>query len=154
MSRIKTYLAYSWAFLAAPLVLATFMGMNFFADKLVAGTGLHIHPLYTGGAVARTIDHGSYQTLVHQPVFDGLLGLRKRGFVQIQWQPRDANLPRSLEEQIDFDADGSNDFRIRLDTVTQETRLDPLDGRVLSVDEVITVPDGRIVRVGLRRTPR
>jgi hypothetical protein len=154
MSHVKAYLAYSWAFLAAPLVLATFMGMNVFSHRLVAGTGLHVHPLYTGGEVAQTIDHGRYRTLIHRPVFDGLVGPREHGFVQIQWQPKDTNLPAKIDEQIDFDADGTNDFRIRLDTVTQETGIEPHDGRVLAVEEVVAVPDGRIVRVGLRRTPR
>ncbi len=154
MSRIRTYLAYGWAFLAAPLVLATFMGMNFFAGKLVAVTSLHVHPLYTGGEVAQTIDHGPYRTLIHHPVFDGLVGQREYGILQIQWQPKDTNLPARIDEQIDFDADGSNDFGIRLDTVTCEASIEPLDRRVLAVDEVVAVPDGRIVRVGLRRTPR
>jgi hypothetical protein len=154
MSRIKAFLVYSWAALAGPLVLATCMGMPPLAGKLVAVTGLHVHPRYTGGEVARTIDHGSYQTLVHRPVFDGLIGQRNAGFVQIHWQTRDANLPESIDEQVDFDADGSNDFRIQLNTVTQEARIEPFDSRVLSADEVIGVPDGWIIRVNLRRTPR
>ena len=93
MSRIKAYLAYSWAALAVPLVLVTFMGMQPLAGKLVAVTGLRVHPIYTGGEIARTIDHGQYQTLIHRPVFDGLIGQRNTGFVQIKWQPKDANLP-------------------------------------------------------------
>ena len=154
MSRIKAYLAYSWAALAAPLVLVTFMGMQPLAGKLVAVTGLHVHPIYTGGEVAQTIDHGQYQTLIHRPVFDGLIGRRNTGFVQIKWQPKDANLPAMIDESIDFDADGSSDFRIRLNTVTQEASIEPSDARVLSVSEVIAVPDGRIVRVNLRRAAR
>jgi len=151
MSHIKTYLAYSWAFLAAPLVLATFMGMDFFAGKLVAVTSLHVHPIYTGGAVARTIDHGTYQTLIHQPVFDGLVGQREHGFVQIQWRPKDANLPESIEEQIGFNADNTSDFRIRLNTKTNAAHLEASDSRVLSVGEVLTVGNTRVARVNLKR---
>jgi hypothetical protein len=154
MSRIKAFLAYSWAALAGPLVLATFMGMQPLAGKLVAVTGLHVHPVYTGGEVAQTIDHGSYQTLIHRPVFDGLLGQRENGFVQIHWQTKDANLPESIDEQIDFDADGSNDFHIQLNAVTRQTRIEPFDSRVISAGKVIAVPDGCIIRVNLRRTPR
>jgi hypothetical protein len=152
--KIRSYLAYSWAVLAAPIVLATFMGMEPLAAKFVAVTGLHVHPIYTGGEVARTLDHGTYQTLIHRPVFDGLIGLRDTGFVQIQWQAKDANLPASIDEQIDFDADGTNDFRIHLNTATQEVGIEPADARVLSADRAIAVPNGRIVRVNLRRTPR
>ena len=152
MSRIKAFLGYSCAIFAVPLVLATFMGYELLAGELVAVTGLHVHPIYSGGEVAQTIQYEHYQTLIHRPVFDGLLGQRERGFIQIRWQMTDANLPRSLDEQVDFDADGSNDFRIHVDTDTQEARIEALDRRVLSVGQVFHVPDGRIVRVRLRRT--
>ncbi len=150
MSRIKTFLAYTWAFLAAPLVLATFMGMDSFAGKLVAVTGLHVHPIYTGGAIAQTIDHGSYQTLIHEPVFDGLLGPRKHGFVQIEWRPKDATLPERIEEPIDLDANGTSEFAIRLDTKTNDAGITPSDPCILSLDEVLTVGDTRMIRVHLK----
>jgi hypothetical protein len=156
MSHIKTCLAYGWAALAVPIVLATFMGMEPLAAKLVAATGLHVHPIYTGGEVAQTIDHGPYRTLVHRPVFDGLVGQRENGFIQIKWQLKDPNapnLPETIDELIDFDTNGSNDLRILLNPATRETRIEILDLRVLSVDRVIAVPDGWIVRANLRRTP-
>ena len=151
MSRIRTYLAYSWAFLAAPLVLATFMGMDFFAGRLVAVTGLHVHPLYTGGEVAQTIDHGRYQTLIHRPVFDGLVGQREYGILQIQWQPKDANLPERIDEAIDLDADNTSEFTIRLNTKTNTADLEPSGDRFLALDEVITVANTRVVRISLKR---
>jgi len=151
MSRIKVCLAYSWALLAAPLVLVTFMGMGPLAAKLVAVTGLHVHPLYTGGEVARTIDRGTYRTLIHRPVFDGLVGPRKHGFVQIQWQPKDANLPELIEEQIDLNADHAGEFRIRLDTKTNTASVDASDRSVLSVGEVLTVGNARLARINLER---
>jgi len=150
MSRVKTLLAYSWAFLAAPLMVATFMGMEPFARKLVAVTGLHVHPIYTMGTVARTIPHGSYETEIYQPVFDGLIGPRKHGFVQIRWQPKDANLPEQIEESIDFDADGTSEFEIHFDTKTSDARITPLDRRVLSGGETFTLGEARMVRVNLK----
>ena len=150
----QKYLAYGWAFLAGPLVLATFMGMNFFAGKLVAVTGLHVHPLYTGGEVAETIDHGRYRTSSTGPSSTGSIGQREYGILPYPMAAQGRQSARAIDEQIDFDADGSNDFAIRLDTVTCEASIEILDERVLAVDEVVGVPDGRIVRVGLRRTPR
>jgi hypothetical protein len=129
------------------LFFAAFFGMPFFASQLVAVTGLHVHPLYTGGEVAQTIDHERYLTLVHRPVFDGLIGQRSTGFVQIEWQPKDANLPETLDEQIDFDQDGKADFRVQLNTGTDVTTLEPLDRRVLSAQEIMRV---EILRVNLR----
>jgi hypothetical protein len=153
MSRVKAYLAYAWAFLAGPIVLAAVFGMPFFASQLVAVTGLHIHPRYTGGEVAQTIHHERYQTLVHRPVFDGLIGPRSTGFVQIQWQPTEANLPETIDEQIDFDQDGRVDLGVRLDTRTDTATLEPFDRRVLSDKEVIRVQNKLILRVNLRRIP-
>jgi hypothetical protein len=154
MSRIVKFLAYAWAFLAGPIVLATFMGStDFFPRKLVAVTGLHVHPIYAGGEVAQTIDHEHYQTLIHRPVFDGLIRERNTGFVQIEWQSKDANLPELIDEQIDFDRDGKADFRIQLNTSTNATTLGTLDGRFLSADEVIEVQNARILRVNLRKRP-
>ena len=151
MSRVKAYLAYSWAFLAAPLVLVTFMGMDSLAGKLVAVTGLRVHPIYTGGEVARTIDHGQYETWVHHPVFDGLVGPRSHGFIQIQWRPKDANLlPERLKEQIDLDTDGTSRFLIRLNTKTNGADLEASGSRVLSIGEVLTAGNTRIVRVNLK----
>jgi hypothetical protein len=150
--RLPALLAYGWAFLAGPLLLATFLGMEPLTGKLVAVTGLHVHPIYTGGAEARTIEHGRYETHLHSPVFDGLIGQRSHGFIQIQWTPKDTNLPDRIEEPIDFDGDGTNDFMIRLDTRTNQASLETSDRRVLSIQEVVTVGDTRIVRVKLKRS--
>jgi hypothetical protein len=152
MSRIQAFLAYSWAALTGPLLLATFMGMKPLTEGLVAVTGLHVHPIYTGGEETPPISHGQYQTIVHRLVFDGLVGPRDRGFVQIRWQPSDPNqpgLPELIEEPIDFDSDGTADFTIRLNTKTNEARLETSDRRVLSIPEVIPIRDARVVRVNL-----
>lgn len=154
MSRTVKYLAWTWALLAGPIVLATFMGMDFFAARLVAVTGLHVHPLYTGGEIAQTLDHEGYRTILHRPVFDGLVGQRDAGFVQIEWRATDANLPESIDEQIDFDRDGKADARIRLNTSTDTTTLEPLDSRVVSADAAIRLEKARIVRLNLRKQPR
>jgi hypothetical protein len=151
MSGIRSYLAYGWALLATPIVLVTFMGMTGLATRLVAFTGLHVHPLYTGGEPVQTVDHGSYQMVLNRPVFDGLIGQRQTGFVQMQWQPKDANLPALIDEQIDLDQDGKTDLQIHLDTATNQARLESTDARVLSIAEVIKVHNGRLIRVNLRR---
>jgi len=151
MSRIVKYLAYAWAFMTGLIVLATFMGMEPLAGLLVYVTGLHVHPIYAGGEVTQTINHGDYLTFLHRPVFDGLVRERDTGFVQIRWQPKDANLPELIDEQIDFDQDGKTDLRIQLNTVTNAATLDPLDGRIMSADKAIKAQNTRILRVNLRK---
>ena len=153
MSRIRTIPAYLWAFMAVPIVLVTFMGMEDLAPLLVMLTGLHVHPLYAGGEVTQVTNYGDYQTSIHRPVFDGLVRDRDAGFVQIEWQPQDANLPELLDEQIDFDQDGKVDFRVQLNTKTDAVTLEPLDDRVTSADPAIKAQNARILRVNLRKRP-
>ena len=154
MAKIRTYLAYVWALMAVTLVLLTFMKMPFLAETLVAATGLHVHPIYTGGEVVRTLEHEGYTTLIHRPVFDGLVGERKHGFVQVTWRPKDANLPDLIDEGIDFDADGTSDFHIKVNTKSAKADLETRDPRVGSVQEVLKVKNDRVVRVGLQKASK
>lgn len=153
MPRMIKYLAYAWAFSAAPIVLVTFMGMGPLAKGFVAVTGLRVHPIYAGGEIARRIEHEGYQTLIHRPVFDGLVRERSTGFVQIEWRARDAGLPETIDEQIDFDSDGKADLRVRLKPGANAADIELLDGRIVSVDAPIRVPNGQIVRVNLKKSP-
>jgi hypothetical protein len=139
--------------MAVPLVLATFIGMNFWAEKLVAYSGLEVSPWCTGGEVMSTVEHDQYKTLIHRPVFDGLIGQRRNGFVQIKWTPNENLLPKIIDEEIDFDSDGTNDFRLRLNPETNEAQLEAFSERVVSVDEVLVLGSERLVRVLLRKTP-
>lgn len=161
MTRFKTFLYYSWALMGVPIVLATFMGMNFWAKKLVAITGLEVSPRFTGGQVINTVKHDEYKTLIHRPVFNGLIRERRNGFVQIKWKPNEARpsksgrdealLPRLIDEEIDFDTDGRSDFRIRLDTQTNEAELQAFNDEVVSPGEVLVLGNERIIRIALKR---
>ena len=73
MQKMRAIAGYTWAALTIPLVLATFVGLNFWAKSLVNATGLKISPWFTGGEVQKTVDHGCYRTSIHRPVFDGLV---------------------------------------------------------------------------------
>jgi hypothetical protein len=37
-------------------------------SKAVAHAGLHVDPSYTGGAIARTVEHPGYQVVIYQVV--------------------------------------------------------------------------------------
>ena len=151
MARFKSFLCYSLALMAVPIVLATFMGMNLWAEKLVAITGLEVSPWYTGGQVLYTVQHDQHLTLIHRPVFDGLIKERRKGFVQIKWKPNEVLLPMLIDEEIDFDTDGRNDFRIKLNTETNEAELQAFNDEVVSPDEVLVLGNERIVRIALKR---
>jgi len=149
MKRLKSILGFIWAILAIPIILATFMGMNFWAKELADVTGVKISPWFSGGEVARTISQEGYRTEIHEPVFQALLGERDEGFVQINWIPVNGKLPPLIEQEIDYDGDGTNDFRIHLDTRTNHAFLTPHSRYAISVARVLNLGSERAVRVRL-----
>ncbi len=149
MRRIKSVLGYAWAALGIPMVLATFIGMNSWARGFASITGLQVSPWFTGAEVARTIDHGGYETRIHRPVFDGLLSERSRGFVQVVWVPKGDALPATIEEELDIIGDDKADCRIRLETRTNQLSLTPLCENVLGVKEKLVFEKDRGVRISV-----
>lgn len=149
MSRLKSVLGYTIAVLALFITLATFIGMDSFGRKLVSVTGIKVSPWMIGGEVVRVIEHGGYQTVIHRPVFDGLIGERKEGMLQIDWTPRQG-LPSRIDELIDFDQDGKEDFHIILDPESNKADLEAINPRVISIEGCYTLKDGRAARLLLR----
>ena len=150
MPKIRSILGYMWAGAAVIVVFATFLGSGFFSRTLVVVTGVKISPLYSGGEVVRSVDHGSYRALIHRPVFDALIGERKEGFIQVNWEPL-AGLPPVIEESVDHNGDGKEDFSVRIDTKTGKTTLTPINPQVTSIEESVKLDDGWVVRVQLKK---
>ncbi len=150
MARLKKIFGYSIAWLGVPLVMATFIGMNFWAGQLVSATGVKVSPWFVGGEVVHIIAHDHYQTQLHRPVFDGLLWDSKEGFVQVDWRPFNA-LPRRIEEDIDYDQDGRNDFRVTIDVPSLQAQIQPLSPTVLGLEGVFHLEDSVAARVRLQK---
>ncbi len=150
MQKLKSFLGYGMAALSSAFMLAAVVAIMSFSEPFLAITGLKTSPNYTGGEVARTIDHGAYQTQIHRMVFDDtLIGERTEGFIQINWTPRDA-LPARVSEDIDANGDGKVDFRIEVDTASRETALTPYADWVLGWEGTYKPGDSLMVRVKLR----
>jgi hypothetical protein len=142
----------AWALLCLVVVLATFVGLNFWDQALVQATGIHVSPRFSGGEIRQTIEHGSHRTLLHRLVFDGLIADRAAGFVQIDWVPQEGRtLPSVLEEEFDVDGDGTVDIRVRLDTSAGKAELLQRTSWVLGLDPLIAADSERILRVQLRK---
>ncbi len=136
------------AALAIPVANATFVGMDFFSRGLIAATGLKVSPWMNGGEVVQVVKHEGYQTQIHQPVFDGLFGEKKEGFVQVDWTPL-KNLPPGISEEVDFDWDGRADFKINLDVEAVSAKITKENSQVESLEGCYKLKDGRAVRVWL-----
>ena len=149
--RFRAILGYTWAVAALFIVLATFFGMNGWANLFVDVTGLKINPWYDGGEVMQAVHRPGCQTQVHKPVFDALIGEQAEGFVQVTWVPAEGQtLPERLSDAIDVSGDGQPDFELDLNTRTNTVTLRKHQPWVLSVGEVLKPHDKRAVRVALK----
>jgi hypothetical protein len=152
MKTMKSILGYTWAAMVMMIPPATFFGHTFFSTALARGTGITIHPRFSGGEIISTMDHGQYKTSLHRPVFDGLITETPEGFVQVNWEPA-SGLPRMLKESIDYNQDGKEDFALTLNTQTGETSLTQTNPAVLGVGKAAALRNGWAVRVLLKRHP-
>jgi hypothetical protein len=150
MGKLKGFLGHIWALFAFFIALATFVGFDTLPRVLVASTGLTVSPRFTGGEIVRTVDHGGYKTHIHRPVFDGLIGERQEGFIQLNWEPS-AGLPLVIQEEIDYDGDHREDFLVTLDTKTGNASITAFDASARSIDRSYRVKKGWAVRVLLQK---
>ena len=113
-ARILSILAYTGAgFTLLVAACVPFVLMGVFSNE-VAHAGLHIDAVYTGGAVARTIQRNGYRIVVYQPVQPRMLE-RIEPFVQIVFEPVDslpARVPMHINDEVDLDGDGRPDVRV------------------------------------------
>lgn len=154
MNRLKSILGHTWAILALPIILATFMGLDFWAKSLAKVTDVKISPWFSGGEIIRTLVHENYMTMLHRPVFDGLFGERKVGFIQINWVPLSEDLPPVINEEIDIEGDGKSDFRIQLNTLTNSVSFMDHSDRIIGIEAVYNLDRERAVRFRLRNSSR
>ena len=149
MARLKSFLGYFAAALSGLVMLATLPALIFLTEPFIRVSGLAVSAKYTGGQVAQTIDHGAYQTRVHKPAFEALIGESKQGFFQVDWAPLD-RLPPRIDEEIDADGDGLADLRLEVDTVSKRSTLTPYAPWVLDLEGTFKLKDAMMVRVRLR----
>jgi hypothetical protein len=97
----------------------------------------------------KTVDHGSYKTTLHRPVFDALIGQAREGFIQVNWEPA-SGLPPIIREGFDYNQDGKDDFAVTLNTATGETMLTKSSPDVLDVGKSYRLKNGWAVRVLLK----
>lgn len=150
MDRLKSILGYTVAVLSFFVVLATFMGNDYFSSKLVSTTGISVSPRFTGGELIKTIDHNIYKTLIHRPVFDGLIGERNTGFIQINWE-RLNGWPQVIEEKIDYTGDNVEDFFIKVETKTGNAVIVSYNPHVVGIEKTYILKSGCAARILLKK---
>lgn len=149
MIKLKSILGYIIAVLTLFVVLATFMGNDFFAKKLIAVTSLKVSPLYTGGEISKVLSLENCQLKIHKPVFQGLFSDRSNGFVEVDYESK--NMPQVISQSIDFDGDGKNDFSINYDIKNNKSEFEALNKNVVSLNGVYKIKSGYAIKVNLKK---
>jgi hypothetical protein len=146
MKTIKIIAGLTWAFLCMVIVIALFPSLNPLAQSTSKFPFMKINPNYSGGEIVREYNKNSYTINIRRPVFDGLIGERRNGFVQIDWRGK---LPQTINDTIDFDGDSKNDFVVQIDTLKVQCSLIPLSPKVGKLEISTATSYGWAVRVGL-----
>lgn len=136
---------------ATIIVLVTFLANEQLALVFTRLTGIAVSPHYTGGEVVRTVQHGTYKTLIHRPVFDGLISDRSTGFIQVVWKGG-GPFPPVIEERLDINGDNIVDAIVTFDTKTNTGYVSAKDPSVTGIDRTYRLEDGFAVRIALRNT--
>jgi hypothetical protein len=90
MAKLKPVLGYTMAALSILIMLVGVGAFRLGGEAFISATGLKHSANWTGGEVTQTLGHGTYQTEIHRPVFDALIGEHNKGFIQVAWRPADA----------------------------------------------------------------
>ena len=148
MKKAKIIAGIVWAILCLLLIVALFPGLDSFSRSVSELSFMQIHPRYSGGEVAFRVVMENCTLEVRQPVFRGLVGNRKTGFVQID---RRGDIPELINDSIDYNQDGIMDFNVVIDTKSAETSINKFSDKVGNPVISTPVSYGWSVRVGLIR---
>jgi hypothetical protein len=144
MKKLKLISGVLWAVLCLVIVLVLFPGLNAISGSFARLPFMKINPNYTGGEIARHIIEADYSIDIRKPVFDGLAGERRKGFVQVDWR---GEIPEILSDTIDYDLDDKPDFSISILKSLAKTEIRPISGRVGKVLVSTPASYGWVVRV-------
>jgi hypothetical protein len=149
MKKIKLISGIAWAIICLVVIVILFPGLNNFSASAAKLPFMKINPNYTGGDVAKEIVSQGCTLQIRKPVFDGLIGERNHGFVQIDWK---GNVPEKINDTIDFNFDGIPDFTVFIDRKKPETILNPFNTEVGKIGTSTRTSYGWAVRVELRKS--
>ncbi len=159
MKKFRSWLGYTLAVLTViAAVLVPFVLYGKFT-KGIAGLGLHVDEVYSGGPVVRTVTFSTYSVDIHRRVSPHMLQ-RVKSFVQLDWKPVSA-LPPHVTDTVDVDGDGAPDVQVsfavptdpkaplRVDVNSLNPRYEPVRnaGKEQLSALIVRVDDAVLVRI-------
>jgi len=148
MKKVKMIFGISWAFLCLVLIIILFPGLNGMSAKMASLPFMKINRNYTGGEPAREIVMQSCTLVVRKPVFNGLIGEGKEGFVQVDWRGK---LPSLINDTIDYNLDGNPDFVVKISPPQTAAGLLVLNPKVKQIRISTPTSYGWAIRVNINK---
>jgi hypothetical protein len=130
MEKIKIAVGIFWAIVCLVIIIVLFPGLNSYSSGVSKLPFMKINPNFTGGEAAEQIVMENCTLVIRKPVFDGFLGERKNGFVQLDWRGK---LPDIVFDTIDYDMDKKPDFSITINRSEASTVLKSSNPKVRKV---------------------
>jgi len=148
MKKIKMIAGVMWALAGLLAIIILFPGIPGLSTTLAKAPFMKIHPRYSGGEEMQEIVTDCCTLDVRKPVFNGLIGDRKEGFVQLDWR---GSIPEVIQDTIDYNLDGTADFYITVNTGSREALLTGLSKKVKDIRISTPTSYGWAVRVNLEK---
>jgi hypothetical protein len=150
MKKILYLPGYLWAIACFLLIPVTFIKNDLLAEKLSHLSFMKVHPRFSGGDINRSYLSDGLHITVNKPVFGGLRQKGKHGFVQVRFSAI-RTLPDTINQVIDYDLDGTDDFRVTLVPKTGSTELVAFSASVINLAVSTPVKGDWVIRVNLQR---
>lgn len=129
----KILCAIAWLGISIFVSIILFMNKDVWSDTIYMTFNFKLpDKYYGGGRINKEIKFDKYRIYIHEPVFDDLFFKRNTGFVQIDWIGNSI-LPEIIENDIDYDNDGKNDFKLILDTRQDNVKIVKYNANVINI---------------------
>lgn len=149
MKKLLSIPAYIWAIICFLILPVCFIKNDIFASEMAKLPFIKLHPIYSGGQEAKVITDPALTTTIYRPVFDGFIGERKNGFVQVRFTSPTDTLPAIIQKDIDYNLDNAVDFKVEINTTTGDTRLVPVNNLVKNLNISSRVKKAWVIRVNI-----
>lgn len=143
---LKTLCAFAWLGISLSVSIILFMNSSMWGNTIYMTFNFKMpDKYYGGGRINMESKFDKYRLYVHEPVFDDLFIKRNKGFVQVDWIGNPV-LPDIIENNIDYDNDGKNDFKLTLDTRNNNVGIFKYNTNVINVMDKTSI--GRLNMAG------
>lgn len=144
MNKFKLTAGIIWALVSLLLMVILFFALGGFSQSLAKLPFMKLNPVCSGGEVARRIVADNCTLEIRQPVFNGFLGEKNRGFVQVDWR---GIIPEMINDTIDYNMDNIPDFIIEIDRKENTSELSGMTPLVKNISVSAPTSYGWAARV-------